>query len=267
MRPPIGVVCIPAIVIAAICPRVSALTQLGEARGRSNAPPSVDSEEYLLVQNARRFCDGAHILEADCENLLEDSLESCKGAAECTFLCYTAKKRYPPRSSAVSEILESSVAIPNSSASWLCSGSGWLQLYPKNGWVTAIKGSVLRDLCKPFTVWLNQTAECTQGDTLDVAREITPAEASQLWVLYLDRKSLLNRCANMTGCSFFTMVRSTFAHLTAFSPWSRTRAPWHSELSSTFARVSFVLLALRRRRRPVESRRTRRPLSGDCACC
>lgn len=92
MRPPIGVVCIPAIVIAAICPRVSgwsgmnvllhistALTQLGEARGRSNAPPSVDSEEYLLVQNARRvrlcgclvmtlqFCDGAHILEADCE--------------------------------------------------------------------------------------------------------------------------------------------------------------------------------------------------------
>lgn len=213
------------------------------------------------------------------QNLLEDSLESCKGAAECTFLCYTAKKRYPPRSSAVSEILESSVAIPNSSASWLCSGSGWLQLYPKNGWVTAIKGSVLRDLCKPFTVWLNQTAvggitggftlrqECTQGDTLDVAREITPAEASQLWVLYLDRKSLLNRCANMTGCSFFTMVRSTFAHLTAFSPWSRTRAPWHSELSSTFARVSFVLLALRRRRRPVESRRTRRPLSGDCACC
>ncbi|KAK1936226.1 hypothetical protein X943_002234 [Babesia divergens] len=172
-----------------------------------------------------QFCDGAHILEADCENLLEDSLESCKGAAECTFLCHTAKKRYPPRSSAVSEILESSVAIPNSSASWLCSGSGWLQLYPKNGWVTAIKGSVLRDLCKPFTVWLNQTSvggitgdftlrqECTQGDTLDVAREITPAEASQLWVLYLDRKSLLNRCANMAGCSFFTMVRSTFRPL------------------------------------------------------
>ncbi|GIX64767.1 PAN domain protein [Babesia caballi] len=168
--------------------------------------PAEDDTEYLLVHNARRvicrvyipkpsqFCEGGTILEAACEKPLEHAIKSCADTGECTFLCHTAKKPFARRNASDTEPQESDAGIPNSSATWLCSGSGWTALYPKNGWITAIKGSVVRNLCKAFTVWLNQTAvsgfvtgetglqECPKGNTIDIARDLTPDEASLLAV-------------------------------------------------------------------------------------
>ncbi|KAK1442365.1 hypothetical protein BgAZ_403950 [Babesia gibsoni] len=189
-----------------------------------------------------QFCEGGSILEADSQNPLEDALQSCQTRKECTFLCHTVKKRYPPRSSNDVGVIDSDAIVPNSSASWLCSGNGWIQLYPKYGWVTAVKGRAIRELCKPFAVWLNQTAECSRKNTLDVARDINPREATQL-------------CSNMAECTFFTMVRS----ITRYANWFQSLQSHESKTafgtlthfcrgmpSKRIARDGYILVASRK---------------------
>ncbi|ORM41294.1 uncharacterized protein BXIN_0830 [Babesia sp. Xinjiang] len=154
--------------------------------------PVDDDVEYLLVHNARRFCDRDTIMEAACERPLEDALKACGGVDKCTFLCHTAKKRFSPRLVTAKGALDTDPGIPESDATWMCSGSGWTALYPKNGWITAIKGSVIREMCKPFTLWLNQTAECPSGKVIDMVRDLTPRQATKM-------------CVTTKGCTFFTM--------------------------------------------------------------
>ncbi|GFE55468.1 PAN domain, putative [Babesia ovis] len=160
----------------------------GVVRPLMHKPSQEDNNEYLLVQNARR-------------TPLEDALNMCGRTEGCTFLCHTAQKKFDTKGHAMEP--PEAGNIPQSDATWMCSGSGWTALYPKNGWVTAIKGTVLQQMCRPFRVWLNQRAECGNADLLDVARDLTPKEATSY-------------CASTKGCRFFTMSLETHDSTMAF---------------------------------------------------
>ncbi|KAG6439902.1 uncharacterized protein BBOV_IV001945 [Babesia bovis T2Bo] len=179
---------------------VTGLKQSNLGTRGTGTPGINDISEYLLVQNARRFCDGSSIMDAASETPFEDAMDTCSEHEECTFFCHTAKKTFSTRPS---DVLDAGNSIPQSDATWLCNGAGWTALYPKNGWVTAIKGVHLQNMCKPYTVWLNQVAECHDGKVLDTARDMTPMEAAHY-------------CTGTKGCSFFTMSLESHDSTMAF---------------------------------------------------